>query len=63
MADGKYTVYEEGGQVRGHIKTFVIDEVEDIQDLPDDTPIGSSALVIATSDVYMLNNEREWKPL
>lgn len=58
-----YSILEEGGRVNNGIKTYVVDAVADIQDLPDDTPIGSTVLVVATSDVYILNNQRQWQPL
>ena len=63
MADGKYVVYDEGGVVKGYIKTFLIDTASDISGLPDDIPIGSAILILDTGDIKMLNNERQWVAL
>ena len=41
---------------------FLVDEVEDLSVLPAEE-IGSTALVAATSDVYILNNKKEWTKL
>ena len=41
------------------IHQFLVDEVADLQNLPSEE-IGSAALVAATSDVYILNNKKEW---
>lgn len=42
------------------LKEFVIDTVDDIENLPIDVPQGSVAFCIATSSVYMINGSREW---
>ena len=60
MAEAKYTVVEEGGVVRGHVKSIIVDAVADIQNLPDDIPSGSDALVLATSQVFIKNNNGVW---
>lgn len=44
------------------IHQFLVDEVEDLQSLPADE-VGSAALVASTSDVYVLNNKKEWKKI
>ena len=38
---------------------YLADDVSDIQDLPTDAP-GSTVLIAATSDVYILNNQGQW---
>lgn len=63
MANSKYVILEESGQTKGHIKTYFVDAVADIAELPKDTPIGSTCLVQATSEVYILTNAGQWKPL
>lgn len=63
MAEVKYTIVEEGGVTRGHIKSIVVDAVADIQNLPDDIPSGSDVLVLATSQVFYKSNENEWVEL
>lgn len=42
---------------------FVCDTPDDIEKLPKDCAAGSHAFVIETSDVYMLNSQKEWKKL
>lgn len=45
---------------------FICDDEPDVEDLPtseDEVDIGASALVIETANVYMLNSQREWRPL
>lgn len=45
------------------IKQYVVDTEKEIDNLPIDDQMGSSALVIETSDVYMLNGKKEWVKL
>lgn len=42
-------------------KEFIVDTPEDIQKLPKDCAAGSNAFVVSTSEVYMINNAKEWK--
>ena len=45
---------------------FICDDESDVADLPtaeDEVELGASALVIETANVYMLNSQREWRPL
>ena len=58
MADFK--ILDENRHYRTH--DYLVDEVEDLQSLPAEE-IGSFALVAATSDVYVLNNKKEWTKL
>lgn len=47
-------------------KTFYADTVSDVANLPteeSEVAIGSTCLVIATGDVYMLNSSRTWEVL
>ena len=39
---------------------YVIDTPADINKLPLDVPMGSSALCLDTCDVYVLNGNKEW---
>lgn len=52
-------VKQSGHHLYGIVE-YVIDSVADLDDLPIDIPMGSSALVIATSDVYILSGNKEW---
>lgn len=38
---------------------YVCDKEEDVETLPE-APMGSTALVIETGNVYMINSEKEW---
>lgn len=39
---------------------FVCDTPADISKLPKDSAPGSTAFVVSTSEVYMMNTERTW---
>lgn len=51
-----------GKQTYG-LKSYAVDSVQDISNLPVTDLMGSTAIVISTSDVYMLNGEGEWTKL
>ena len=53
---------QSGHQAYG-IKEYVVDTVADLRKLPLDDKMGSVALVIETSNVYILNGEKEWVKL
>ena len=55
-----FTITGNSGHVAYGIKEFMCDTVADIDDLPIDIAIGSTAFVIEGSKVYMLNNQRRW---
>ncbi len=39
---------------------YVIDTPEDIAELPITAAPGSKAIVVSTSEIYMMNNQKEW---
>ena len=43
------------------IKEYVLDTPADLDNLPIDAPMGSTAFCIETSSVYVLNGKGEWK--
>ena len=49
-----------GGHVTYNLKEYVVDTAEEIDLLPLDGVMGSTAFVISTGDVYMLNGKKEW---
>ena len=54
-------IYSQSGHTRYGVKEYICDTNEDIDLLPlDDTP-GSSALVIDSGALYILNSSHEWK--
>lgn len=42
------------------LKSFVIDTKEDLDHLPIDVPMGSTAFCIEDSSAYMINSSGEW---
>ena len=43
------------------IKEYVLDEPADLDNLPVTDKMGSTAFIISTSQVYMINSKGEWK--
>ena len=54
-----YKIASHGTKSYG-IKSFVLDTTEDVNSLPTNVEMGSSAYVIATGDKYLLNSEKQW---
>lgn len=48
------------GQTAYGLKSFVIDTKEDLDYLPINVSIGSTAFCIEDSSVYMINSSGEW---
>lgn len=48
------------GHTLYNLKEYILDSADDLQDLPVDCPMGSSAFIIATSQTYMINSSGEW---
>ena len=42
------------------LKDYLIDKKSDLQSLPIDVPMGSTAFCIEDSTVYMINSSGEW---
>lgn len=53
-------IMKTNGHVTYNLKEFVVDSETDIALLPLECAMGSTAFVIETGDVYMLNGKREW---
>ena len=56
-------LYSQNGEVEYKVTEYVLDspnDLEQLQIMSDNAAPGSSAFIIATSEVYMLNNQREW---
>lgn len=59
-----YKIMKQNDVVKAYVTEFVADEEADIADLPTEGVYpGSVCIVAATSNVYMLNNKKEWKKL
>ena len=57
-----YNITANDGDVAHGIKEFACDTVEDLATLPQ-CKMGSTAFVIATSEIYMINSKGEWVKL
>lgn len=55
-----YSLYANDDDVAYGIQKFILDTEEDIKTLPTQVRAGSSALVIETSSVYVLNHQQQW---
>ena len=55
------TKTSQSGHVTYGLQEFMIDTVDDLNHLPIDAPMGSTAFCIETSSVYVLNGKGEWK--
>lgn len=53
-------LYRQDGETLYGIKEFLLDSVEDLAKLPTNLRSGSSALIIPTGDLYILNGDKEW---
>ena len=51
---------QSGHQAYG-IKEYVLDGPADLDNLPVTDKMGSTAFIISTSQVYMINSKGEWK--
>lgn len=53
----------QSGDVQYKVVDYVVDTPDDILELSTECAMGSSALVINTSELYMLNGQKEWVKL
>lgn len=56
-------IMKQSDKVTTYVTEYIVDKDDDIKTLPTGCAPGSIALVAETSNVYILNNKREWKPL
>lgn len=57
-----YNIIANDGDVAYKIKEFACDTVEDLEKLPN-CAMGSTAIVIATTEVYMKDSSGKWVKL
>lgn len=55
-----YRLTENKGQPSYGITSYVADSASDVENLPTSVAPGSTCIVVATSDVYMLNTQGAW---
>lgn len=53
-------LYRQDGETLYGVKEFLLDSVEDLAKLPTNLRSGSSALIIPTGDLYILNGDKKW---
>ena len=58
-----YNIIANDGDVAYQIKEFACDTVEDLEKLPNNCAMGSTAIVIATTEVYMKDSSGKWVKL
>jgi hypothetical protein len=52
-----------GGSINSPIREYVCDSEEDLKDLPENAPQGSTAFCIEESSVAMKKSDNTWKVL
>ena len=58
-----YKVISNNGNIAYDVQELCCDTPEDLNALPTSCAMGSVCLVISTSEVYMLNSQKEWVKL
>lgn len=53
-------LYKHDGEVLYGIKEFLLDTQDDLSQLPTNVKAGSTALVISSGALYMLNGSKQW---
>lgn len=58
-----FNIIKQGERSTAYVTEYVADTEADVANLPTNNAPGSTCIIIETSDVYMLNNKKEWKKL
>ncbi len=58
-----FNIIKQGDHSAAYVTDYVADSTTDIANLPTNSSPGSTCIIIETSEVYMLNNKKEWKRL
>jgi hypothetical protein len=53
-------IMKQNGQSTYNLMEYVVDTEDDIKSLPREVAMGSTAFIIKTGDVVMLNGKKEW---
>lgn len=53
-------IMKQNGRPAYNLMEYVIDTEDDIKSLPKEVAMGSTAFIIDTGDVVMLNGKKEW---
>ena len=54
-----YRLYKQNDDISAYVCEFVADSAEDIKNLPKTAYPGSTCLITSTSDVYILNAQKQ----
>lgn len=54
-------ISSQSGHTTYGLKEYILDTPEDLMDLPITDKAGSTAFIISTSQVYVINSKGEWK--
>lgn len=55
-----YRLYKQNDDIQAYVTEFVADTDDDIKDLPTSVYPGSTCIVAASSNVYILNASSQW---
>lgn len=55
-------LYSQNGDIQYNILKYIVDKVNDIPNLPLNGAMGSTAEVIETGEIFILNGEKQWVP-
>lgn len=55
-----FSLYKQDGETLYGVKEFMCDTAADVADLPINIRPGSLAMVIPTSEIYVLNSQKKW---
>lgn len=53
-------LYSQNGDVQYNIREYVVDTESEIDNLPKDAAMGSIALVLSTTELFMLDGQGKW---
>lgn len=55
-----YSLYANSGEIVYGIKKYIVDTEAEVSSLPVEIKPGSSCKVLETSNIYVLNHNKEW---
>lgn len=58
-----FKAIKESGKEKYNVTEFICDTIDDIENLPTTVEVGSTAIVIKGTRVFILNNGKEWEEI
>ena len=55
-----YSIMKQNDKIQYNIVEYIVDSTSEINTLPTDIGPGSTCLVTGTSEVYVLNTNKQW---